>query len=532
MGPRHTAGLGAALCLWAALTSPAGAASAARAPESFERWLPPVKLHPLEEQALGAVRGFARQQGLRFRLDRRLIRAARAAASLGLGAAPDAADTDALRALAHRWGWTDGQLAIVTVPAADAATLTTIVGDELRRHLSGQALNRVGVGVAATGAGERRRLVLLFSRRLVHLLPTPGLLTPGAPLRTSGRLPPSTAEPTAGLELVVQLPSGQTVRPPVERHQRRFSAELVPGPEPGVARVQWLIDRGRGPEVAALFPVVIGHAAPAPAPTPLVTDGSTPDDDPTTTLTGLILGAREAEGEALPMTSAVLAELARRHAQDMRDQRFFAHVSPTSGDLDRRLRSRGIGFVRAVENLALSDSAAGAFHQWMQSPAHRANLLDGQVNALGVGMVEGPAEAGVARWYAVAVLVRLADDGSDGQLRQQASAVLDARRRALRLPRLRRDETLDALASRHSRESALLGELTDVSPIRGRLIDTVLDETEATAAAADVFLAATVEAVGGAAHLGEPFTRVGVGVHRDRGRAGAQLWLTVLFARD
>jgi uncharacterized protein YkwD len=165
----------------------------------------------------------------------------------------------------------------------------------------------------------------------------------------------------------------------------------------------------------------------------------------------------------------------------------------------------------------------------MQSPAHRANLLDPQATALGVGMVESRAANG---WYAVAVLARFADDGSDHELRSQAATIVNLRRQALRLPQLRRDPALEVLAARHSRETALLGELTEVSPIRGRLVDTVLDEVDVDAAAADVFLAGTVDVVSGAAHLAEPFARFGVGVHRDRQRAGAQLWITVVFARD
>ena len=88
----------------------------------------------------------------------------------------------------------------------------------------------------------------------------------------------------------------------------------------------------------------------------------------------------------------VLAEVARRHSEAMRDQGFFSHVAPDGSDLRSRLREAGVSFRTAGENLAQVqnsvDPAAHAHGLLMESSSHRENILSEKYDLLGVGVAK------------------------------------------------------------------------------------------------------------------------------------------------
>lgn len=89
-----------------------------------------------------------------------------------------------------------------------------------------------------------------------------------------------------------------------------------------------------------------------------------------------------------------LDHASQRHTHDMVDHGYFAHVSPDAGDLVARLRS--IGYITPSEtwsvgeNIAYGDGTlstpAAIVGGWMQSPEHRANILNGAFSEMGVGV--------------------------------------------------------------------------------------------------------------------------------------------------
>ncbi len=82
------------------------------------------------------------------------------------------------------------------------------------------------------------------------------------------------------------------------------------------------------------------------------------------------------------------AGVARGHSQDMADNNFFAHDSPTLGTLKDRLLRAGITYRSAGENLAYNYADAPSAHEgWMNSTGHRANILNRTWTHLGVGVV-------------------------------------------------------------------------------------------------------------------------------------------------
>ncbi len=75
-----------------------------------------------------------------------------------------------------------------------------------------------------------------------------------------------------------------------------------------------------------------------------------------------------------------LRRVARRHSQDMRSRRYFDHKSPEGLLPWDRARAARIEFSAVGENIALNvgtdDPAGYAVKGWLDSPAHRAILLD------------------------------------------------------------------------------------------------------------------------------------------------------------
>ena len=94
-----------------------------------------------------------------------------------------------------------------------------------------------------------------------------------------------------------------------------------------------------------------------------------------------------------------LADVGRAHAAEMRDKKYFAHESPTPGlenPLDRYVEGTGRTPRLIAENIYrawgsrsfLSEADLRVAHKaLMDSPGHRANILLGSANSVGVGLV-------------------------------------------------------------------------------------------------------------------------------------------------
>lgn len=82
-----------------------------------------------------------------------------------------------------------------------------------------------------------------------------------------------------------------------------------------------------------------------------------------------------------------LAFAARQHAEWMSRAPQLAHQYPGEPDLPARAAQAGARFQVIAENVALGPGAAAIHGQWMNSPAHRANILDARLNSAGIAVV-------------------------------------------------------------------------------------------------------------------------------------------------
>lgn len=83
---------------------------------------------------------------------------------------------------------------------------------------------------------------------------------------------------------------------------------------------------------------------------------------------------------------ADLCQYARVKSQDMHDSGYFSHTSPNYGSPFDMMKSFGITYSHAGENIAMGYSTPEAVvSAWMNSEGHRANILSASYTELGVG---------------------------------------------------------------------------------------------------------------------------------------------------
>ncbi len=83
-----------------------------------------------------------------------------------------------------------------------------------------------------------------------------------------------------------------------------------------------------------------------------------------------------------------LSRVARYKSQDMHDQKYFSHTSPTYGSPFNMIKNFGISYQTAGENIAMGYRTPQAVVDgWMNSSGHRANILNASFQQIGVGYV-------------------------------------------------------------------------------------------------------------------------------------------------
>lgn len=83
----------------------------------------------------------------------------------------------------------------------------------------------------------------------------------------------------------------------------------------------------------------------------------------------------------------LLSQAAAFHAIQMARHGDISHGFPGEPELSERGASAGVHFSLITENVAEAENANIIHGLWMRSPGHRANLLDPEVNVVGVAVV-------------------------------------------------------------------------------------------------------------------------------------------------
>lgn len=110
------------------------------------------------------------------------------------------------------------------------------------------------------------------------------------------------------------------------------------------------------------------------------------------TLVNLVNEDRARYGLRTLTVDPALCEAARIKAEDMLNNGYFAHVSPTYGNIRQMLTSMGVRYAGASENIARCRNVYHAEASFLSSSTgHRQTLLGSQWTRIGVGVAVTPA---------------------------------------------------------------------------------------------------------------------------------------------
>ncbi len=97
---------------------------------------------------------------------------------------------------------------------------------------------------------------------------------------------------------------------------------------------------------------------------------------------------RKKEGLVELKASSELQEVAKLKAEDLVNNNYFSHTSPTLGTPFEMLKNEGVMYKFAGENLAGNETGAKAVNAWMNSPAHKDNILDEDYEYTGIAVID------------------------------------------------------------------------------------------------------------------------------------------------
>lgn len=113
------------------------------------------------------------------------------------------------------------------------------------------------------------------------------------------------------------------------------------------------------------------------------------DADAETQMLALVNRARAENGLEPVTVDPTIRGVARNYSTTMFQQGYFAHVDQSGATPFDRMRAGGATFRAAGENLALAPTVQIAHDGLMNSPGHRANILNPRYRRIGIGIADG-----------------------------------------------------------------------------------------------------------------------------------------------
>jgi len=98
----------------------------------------------------------------------------------------------------------------------------------------------------------------------------------------------------------------------------------------------------------------------------------------------------ERENRGIPplQWSNLLGAAARAHTEDMVRNNFLSHTGSDRSNLGQRITRAGFTWREAAENIAEGQrTPEEVINSWMNSPGHRANILNPTLTHIGVGFI-------------------------------------------------------------------------------------------------------------------------------------------------
>lgn len=148
--------------------------------------------------------------------------------------------------------------------------------------------------------------------------------------------------------------------------------------------------------VPAPSPTPAPQPAPVPAPTPAPGSSQTAMQ---TEMLGYINAARAAANLAPLTLDQKLCAGAYLKSKDMAENNYFSHTSPTYGSPFDMMKSQGVTYRTAGENIAKNTSVKRAHDAFMNSAGHRENIMRSSFGKVGLGFYQKGSYLYVTQWF-------------------------------------------------------------------------------------------------------------------------------------
>ena len=124
-------------------------------------------------------------------------------------------------------------------------------------------------------------------------------------------------------------------------------------------------------------------------------NSSNSDDETTSTLPNTaqtvldLINKARSEANVTPLqVNDLLASTAQAKANDMVENNYFSHESPSYGSPFEMMQNAGITYKTAGENIAGNSSVENAVNSWLASDTHKQNILSNAYNYVGIGITK------------------------------------------------------------------------------------------------------------------------------------------------
>jgi len=112
------------------------------------------------------------------------------------------------------------------------------------------------------------------------------------------------------------------------------------------------------------------------------------------------INAARAQYNLAPLTlDTTLCNGAYLKSKDMAENNYFSHISPTYGSPFAMMKSLGISYRTAAENIAKNTSVKVAHDAFMNSSGHRQNILGSGFSKVGLGFYQEGRYLYVTQWF-------------------------------------------------------------------------------------------------------------------------------------
>ena len=401
------------------------------------------------------------------------------------------------------------------------------VMEEIKRgntHFHMHPATHIGVGITSKGMLPRQLYVTLLScERFSTLESFPTQPAYRSTYTLAGKIKAGLTDP----KLSITLPNGRVKETSLDTSaDGRFQTRISFTNGRGKYTIEIVASGKFGPKVLDILHCYVGLAG-YPKPPRTVKTVETPADlrQAEQLMFEMINKSRREARLSRLKYDERLAGVAHAHSTDMLRNKFFAHVSPTHGNLVRRMERAGIKAKTFTENLANNTDIAAAHRGLMDSPTHRKNILDRNATHVGVGIVRGRED----QLFITVNFIQEFPTYDTGAMAADFREDVNQARRDAGVSRLESDKTLARMAIENSRWMKAQGRLD-----YARARELIEKERLPYSIGINVFQSITPPTPEQIANtLEKSYRRVGVGIVQDEKESGERwLWTTVLLGEE